>query len=65
MIITNVEAACSLLVVVAVLNTVQPTLNVTSDRQNGELSDFVPVYSHGRRTKKKKIMIMSATACSS
>ena len=63
--ITKVAAASSLSVAVAVSNTVQPTLKVTSDRQNGVLSDFVPVYSPGRRRKKKAIMIMSATACSS
>ena len=63
--ITNVAAASSLSVAVAVLNTVRPTLKVTSDRRNGELSDFVPVYSTGRRRNKKAVMIMSATACSS
>ena len=63
--ITNVAAASSLSVAVVVLNTVRPTLKVTSDRQNGALSDFVPVYSPGGRRKKKAIMIMSATACRS
>ena len=43
--ITNVAAASSLSVAVAVSNTVRPTLKVTSDRQNGALSYFVPVYS--------------------
>ena len=50
---------------VEVSNTVRPTLKVTSDSQNGELSDLVPVYSPGRSKKKKEMMIMSATACSS
>ena len=63
--ITNVAAASSLSVAVAVSNTVRPTLKVKSDRRNGALSDFVHVYSPGRRRKKKAIMIMSATACSS
>ena len=63
--IENVSAGSSLSVVLAVSNIVQPTLNVTSDKRNGELSYFVPVYSPGRRRKKKAIMIMSATACSS
>ena len=60
---TNVAAASSLSVAVAVSNTVRPTLKVTSDRENVELSDFMPVYSPGLRRKKKEIMIMSATAC--
>ena len=60
--IKNVAAASSLLVAVAGSNTVRPTLNVTSDRRNGELSDFLPVYSPGCRRKKKAIMIMSVTA---
>ena len=60
--ITNMTAASSLLVVLAVSTTVRPTLKVTSDRQNGALSDFLPVYSPGRRRKKKEIVIMSATA---
>ena len=66
-IITNVAAASSLLVAVAVAvsNTVRPALNVKSDRRNVELSDFVCVYSPGRRRKKKANMIMSATAFSS
>ena len=63
--IKNVAAASSLSVAVAVWNTVRPTLNVTSNRRNGELSYFVPVYSPGRRRKKKSIMIMYAPACSS
>ena len=41
--ITNVVAASSLSVAVAVSNTVRPTLKVTYDRRNGALSDFVPV----------------------
>ena len=41
--IKYVAAASSLLVAVAVSNTIRPTLNVTSDRRNGELSYFVPV----------------------
>ena len=69
--ITNVAAASSSLVAVvvavavAVANTVRPTLNVTSDSRNSDLSYFVPVYYSGRRRKKKAIMIMSATSCSS
>ena len=63
--ITKVAAARSLSVAVEVSNTVRPTLKVTSDSQNGELSDFVPVYSPGRIRKKKAMIIMSATACSS
>ena len=62
--ITKVASASSLSVAVVVSNTVRPTLKVTSDRQNGELSDLVPMYSSGRRRKKKAIMIMSATAFS-
>ena len=50
---------------VEVSNTAQPTLKVTSDSQNSKLSDFVPVYSPGRSRKKKAMMIMSASACSS
>ena len=57
-------SSLSVAVVVAVSDTVRPKLNVTSDRRNGELSDFVPVYSPGRRRKKKAIMIMYATDCS-
>ena len=41
--ITKVAAASSLSVVVVVSNNVRPTLKVTSDKQNGELSDLVPV----------------------
>ena len=63
--ITNRLAASSLLVEVAVSNTVQPTLNITSDRRNGELSYFVSVYYPGRRSKKKEMIIMSVTVCSS
>ena len=63
--ITNVVTASSLSVAVEVSNTVRPTLKVTSDRRNGALSYFVYVYSPGHRRKKKAIMIMSATACSS
>ena len=63
--ITKGAAAKSLSVDVEVLNTVRPTLKVTYDSQNGELSNFVPVYSPGRSRKKKAIIIMSATACSS
>ena len=63
--ITKVAAESSLSVVVAVSNNLRPKLKVTSDRRKGELSDLVPVYSPGRRRKKKVIMIMSATACSS
>ena len=58
-------AARSLSVAVEVSNTVRLILKVTSDSRNGELSDFVPVYSPGRSRKKKAIIIMSATACSS
>ena len=58
-------SASSVSVAVAVLNTVRPTLKVTSDRQNVALSYFVPMYSPGRKRKKKPIMIMSVTACSS
>ena len=58
-------AARSLLVAFEVSNTVRLTLKVTSDSQNGELSDLVPVYSPGRSRKKKAMMIVSATACSS
>ena len=46
-------------------NTVRPTLKVTSDIRNGELSYLVPVYSPGQSRKKKAMMIMSAIACSS
>ena len=60
--ITKVAAARSLSVAISVSNTVRPTLKVTSDSQNGELSDLVPVYSPGRRRKKKAMMIMSAIA---
>ena len=60
--ITKVAAARSLLVAVEVSNTVRPTLKVTSDSRNGELSDLVPVYSPGRSRKKKAMMIMSAIA---
>ena len=63
--ITNVAAATSSYVAVALSNTVRPTLKVTSDRQNGVMSDFFPVYSPGRRRKKKAIIIMSTTACNS
>ena len=63
--ITKVAAASSLYVAMAVSNTVRPTLKVPSDRQNGVLSNFVPVYSPGLKSKKKVITIMSATACSS
>ena len=63
--ITKVAAARSLSVAVEVSNTVQPTLKVTSDNRNGELSDLVPMYSPGRSRTKKAIIIMSATACSS
>ena len=63
--ITKVAAARSFLVEVEVSNTVRPTLKVTSDSQNGELSDLVPVYSPGRSRKKKAMMIISAIACSS
>ena len=62
--ITKVAAARSLSVAVEVSNTVRLTLKVKSDSQNGKLSDSVPVYSAGRRRKKKAILIMSATACS-
>ena len=58
-------AARSLSVAVEVSNNVQPTLKVTSDSRNGNLSDFVPVYSPGRSRKKKAMIIMSETACSS
>ena len=58
-------AAKSFLVDVEVLNTVRPTLKVTSDSRIGELSDFLPVYSPSRRRKKQAIIIMSVTACSS
>ena len=58
-------AAKSLSVAVEVSNTVRPTLKVTSDSQNGDLSDFVLVYSPRRSRKKKAMIIMSATACSS
>ena len=60
--IKNTAAATSVLEAVAVSNTVRPTLRVTSDRQNGELSYFVPVYSPGRKRKKKSVIIMSVTA---
>ena len=50
---------------VEVSNTVRPTLKVNSDSPNGELSDFVAVYSTGRSRKKKAMSIMSATSCSS
>ena len=60
--ITNTEAVSSLLVAVAVSNTVRPTLNVKSYRWNGDLSYFVSVYSPGRRRKNKAIIIMSVTA---
>ena len=50
---------------VEVLNTVRPTLEVTSDSQNSKLSDFVLLYSPGRSRKKKAMIIMSVTACSS
>ena len=59
---TKVAAARSLLVAVAVSNTVHPTLKVTSDSRNGELSDLVPVYFPGWSRKKKAMMIMSAIA---
>ena len=59
--IKKVAAARSLLVSVEVLNTVRLTLKVTSDSRNGELSDFVPVYSPGRSRKKKAMMMMSVT----
>ena len=48
--IKKVVAARSLLVTVEVSNTVRPTLKVTSDSRNGELSDFVPVYSTRRKS---------------
>ena len=60
--ITKVAAARSLLVALSVSNTVHPTLKMTSDSLNGELSDLLPVYSSGRRRKKKAMMIMSAIA---
>ena len=63
--ITKVAEARSFSVAVEVSNAVRPTLKVTSDSQNSELSDFVPVYSPGRSRKKKVMIIMSATACSS
>ena len=63
--IVKVAAARSLLVAVEVSNTVRPRLKVTSDSQNGELSDFVPLYSPGWSRKKKAMMTMSAIACSS
>ena len=58
-------ALSSFSVAVEVSNTVQPTLKVTSDNRNGELSDFMAVYSPGWSRKKKEIMIMSMTAYSS
>ena len=61
----KVAAARSLSVAVSVSITVRPTLKVTSDSQNGELSDLVPVYSPGWIRKKKAMMIMSAIDCSS
>ena len=63
--ITKVPAASSLSMAVVVSNTVWPTLKVTYDRQNGELSDLVSAYSPGLRRKKKAIMTMYVTACSS
>ena len=63
--ITKVAVARSLLVAVEVSNTVRLTLKATSDIQNGDLSDFLPVYSLGRSRKKKAIIIMYATAFSS
>ena len=63
--ITKVAVARSLSVAVEGLNTLRPTLKVTSDSQNGELSDLVPVYFPGLSRKKKAMMIMSAIACSS
>ena len=63
--LTNVVVVSSLSVVVAVSNTMRPTVNVAYDRRNGELSDFVPVYSPGLSRKKKAIMIMSVTSCRS
>ena len=63
--IMKVAAARSLPVAVEVSNTVRMTLKVTSDSQNGKLSYFVSVYSPGWSRKKKAMMIMSATACSS
>ena len=60
--IKKVAAARSLSVAVEVSNTVRPTLKVTSDSQNGELSDSVHVYFSGRSRKKKAIIIMSETA---
>ena len=63
--ITKVATARSLSVAVSVSNTVCPTLKVTSDSQNGELSDLVPVYSPGQSRKKKAMVIISAIACSS
>ena len=63
--ITNTSAASSLSVVVTVLNTVRPKMNVTYDRRKGELSYFVPVYSPGHRRKKKAIIVVSVKACSS
>ena len=63
--ITKVVAERLFSVAVEVSNTVRPTLKVTSDSQNGKLSDFVHVYSPGRRRKKKAVIIMSETACSS
>ena len=55
----------SLSVAVEVSNTVCPTLKVTSDSRNGKLSDLVHTYSPGQSRKKKAMMIMSATFCSS
>ena len=60
--IMKVAAAWLLSVAVSVSNTVRLTLKVTSDSQNGELSDLVPVYYPGRSRKKKAMMIMSAIA---